>query len=201
MESWELNGYTLEYDDDLHVYLVDGVIVLSVTQVLGVKFGNKYSNVSPEVLRRAGTRGTKVHKDIEDYCTKGINIGSKEVNNFRFLKQYYDFDVIKNEIPVIISKDGVALCAGRLDMIIDLHGERAVADIKTTSTLDKEYLAYQLNLYRLGVLECYPELGDITTLYGIHIREDKRKLAPIPVNESIAWDILEKYESEAENGV
>lgn len=194
MESWNLNGYTLEYDDDTHTYLVDGVIVPSVTQVLKVKFGGMYESVAPEVLKKAGERGTAVHKSIEDYCTKGIDLGTTEVRHFRFLKNYYDLKPVKNEIPIIVCKDDIPVTAGRLDMILDIGGDRAVADIKTTSTLNKEYLAYQLNLYRLGVLQCYPDLGDITKLYGIHIREDKRKLVEIPVNEGVAWDILEEYE-------
>ena len=196
MESWNLNGYTLEYDDDTHTYLVDGVIVPSVTQVLKVKFGGMYESVAPEVLKKAGERGTAVHKSIEDYCTKGIDLGTTEVRHFRFLKNYYDLKPVKNEIPIIVCKDDIPVTAGRLDMILDIGGDRAVADIKTTSTLNKEYLAYQLNLYRIGVLQCYPYLGDITKLYGIHIREDKRKLVEIPVNEGIAWDILADYERE-----
>jgi hypothetical protein len=194
MESWNLNGYTLEYDDDTHTYLVDGVIVPSVTQVLKVKFGGMYESVAPEVLKKAGERGTAVHKSIEDYCTKGIDLGTTEVRHFRFLKNYYDLKPVKNEIPIIVCKDDIPVTAGRLDMILDIGGDRAVADIKTTSTLNKEYLAYQLNLYRLGVLQCYPNLGAITKLYGIHIRKDKRKLVEIPVNEGVAWDILEEYE-------
>ena len=196
MESWNLNGYTLEYDDDTHTYLVDGVIVPSVTQVLKVKFGGMYESVAPEVLKKAGERGTAVHKSIEDYCTKGIDLGTTEVRHFRFLKNYYDLKPVKNEIPIIVCKDDIPVTAGRLDMILDIGGDRAVADIKTTSTLNKKYLAYQLNLYRLGVLQCYPALGAITKLYGIHIREDKRKLVEIPVNEGVAWDILADYERE-----
>lgn len=196
MESWNLNGYTLEYDDDTHTYLVDGVIVPSVTQVLKVKFGGMYTNVAPEILKKAGERGTAVHKSIEDYCTKGIDLGTTEVRHFRFLKSYYDLKPVKNEIPIIVCKDDIPVTAGRLDMIIDKGNDRAVADIKTTSTLNKEYLAYQLNLYRIGVVQCYPYLGDITKLYGIHIREDKRKLVEIPVNEGIAWDIINEYERE-----
>lgn len=196
MESWNLNGYTLEYDDDTHTYLVDGVIVPSVTQVLKVKFGGMYESVAPEVLKKAGERGTAVHKSIEDYCTKGIDLGTTEVRHFRFLKNYYDLKPVKNEIPIIVCKDDIPVTAGRLDMILDIGDDRAVADIKTTSTFNKEYLAYQLNLYRLGVLQCYPDLGAITKLYGIHIREDKRKLVEIPVNEGVAWDILADYERE-----
>ena len=196
IESFELNGHTLEYDDDTHTYLVDGVIVPSVTQVLKVKFGGMYTNVAPEILKKAGERGTAVHKSIEDYCTKGIDLGTTEVRHFRFLKTYYDLKPVKNEIPIIVCKGDIPVTAGRLDMIIDKGDDRAVADIKTTSTLNKEYLAYQLNLYRIGVLQCYPYLGDITKLYGIHIREDKRKLVEIPVNEGIVWDIIDEYERE-----
>lgn len=196
MESWDLNGYTLEYDDDTHTYLVDGVIVPSVTQVLKVKFGGMYTNIAHEILKKAGERGTAVHKSIEDYCTKGIDLGTTEVRHFRFLKTYYDLKPVKNEIPIIVCKGDIPVTAGRLDMIIDKGDDRAVADIKTTSTLNKEYLAYQLNLYRIGVLQCYPYLGDITKLYGIHIREDKRKLVEIPVNEGIVWDIIDEYERE-----
>ena len=68
METWELNGLTLEYDDDTHTYLVDGVIVSSVTQVLSVKFGKKYDHVDAETLKRACNYGTAVHKTIENYC-------------------------------------------------------------------------------------------------------------------------------------
>ena len=194
MESWNLNGYTLEYDDDSHTYLVDGVIVPSVTQVLKVKFGGIYESVAPEVLKRAGERGTAIHKSIEDYCTRGIDLGTKEVRHFRFLKTHYDLKPILNEIPIIVCRDGVPVTAGRLDMVVDVGEDRAIADIKTTSTLNKEYLAYQLNIYRLGVLQCYPELGDISKLYGIHIRDNTRKLVPIPINEGIAWDIIRESE-------
>ena len=71
-------------------------------------------------------------------------------------------------------------------------GDKALADIKTTSTLDKEYLAYQLNLYRLGYMQSYDE--EITKLYGVHLRDDKRKFVEIPINEGIAWDIVGEYE-------
>lgn len=194
METWNLNGYTLEYDDESHTYIVDGVIVPSVTQVIGRKFGNKYDAVAPAVLKRASERGTAIHKAIEKYCRTGEDDGSVAVRNFKFLKKYYGVEVLKNEIPVIISLDGTPLTAGRLDLIINVDGYNAVADIKTTATLDKEYLAYQLNLYRLGVLECYPELEDIKRLYGIHLKEHKRTLAEIPINEDIALDLLEEVE-------
>lgn len=192
MDTWQINGYTLEYDDESHTYIVDGVIVPSVTQILGVKFGNKYAGVNRSTLERAANRGTAIHEAIENFCKYGKYSELKELHNFRFLATYYEFRVFENETPIIIAKDGTPIAAGRLDLILDIKGDTAIADIKTTATLDKEYLAYQLNLYRIGYMQSYGI--EITQLYGVHLREDKRKLVNIPVNEGIAWDIIDEYE-------
>ena len=186
MESWEINGRTLEYFDDTHTYLVDGVIVQSVTQLLNRKFGKKYDSVDANTLKKAADRGTMIHKAIEDYC-KGIESDLEEVKDFAFLQKYYKFEVVGNELPTIVDFAGETY-AGRLDLIISfidlddtvLECEKyAVADIKTTSTLDKEYLGHQLNLYRLGVEQCYGYI--IENLYGIHLRKGTRKLVEIPI--------------------
>lgn len=198
METWSINDLALEYDDDEHIYLVDGVIVPSVTQVLKVQFGGKYANVNRSVLQRAANRGTEIHKAIENYCRGDEDlIAIKEVRNFRFLKNQYNFKVLENEKPIIIVKDGTPIAAGRLDLVLDIKDGTALADIKTTSTLDKEYLAYQLNLYRIGYMQSYGV--DITGLYGVHLRDDKRKLVSIPINEGLAWDIIAQYERGVNN--
>lgn len=197
MESWKINFYTVEYDDDTHTYLVDGVIVPSVTQVLNEKFGGKYAQVNPGTLERAAIRGTTIHKAIEDYC-KGDEelVATKEVRNFRFLQKHYKFNVLENETPIVITKEGNPIAAGRLDLVLDINGITALADIKTVSSLDKEYLAYQLNLYRIGYMQSYGT--EIKELYGVHLRDDKRKFIKIPLDEGRAWDILEQYERRKE---
>ena len=182
MESWEIDGRTLEYFPDEHLYLCDGVIVQSVTQLLNRKFGKKYDSVDANTLKKAADRGTMIHKAIEDYC-KGIESDLEEVKDFAFLQKYYKFEVVGNELPIIVDFAGETY-AGRLDMIIRFpnvpeYGKFAVADIKTTSTLDKEYLGHQLNLYRLGVAQCYGYY--IESLYGIHLRKGTRKLVEIPI--------------------
>lgn len=191
MERWELKGGVLEFDGDTHTYIYDGVILPSVTQLLKKQFPDKYEGVTDAVLKRAAERGTQAHKAIEIYCTQGDDDGSAEVRNYRFLEKNYGFKAISNEVPIVIfDADNNPLCAGRLDMILTLEsGEIAIADIKTTATLDKDYLAYQLNLYRLGAYQCYNI--DAERLYGLHIRIDKRKFVEIPVDDLIILDILE----------
>ena len=185
MESWEIDGRTLEYFPDEHLYLCDGVIVQSVTQLLNRKFGKKYDSVDANTLKKAADRGTMIHKAIEDYCKAGIESDLMEVKDFAFLQNYYKFDVKFNELPIIVDFAGETY-AGRLDLIISFENLtrkneiiNAVADIKTTSTLDKEYLGHQLNLYRLGVEQCYGYI--IENLYGIHLRKGTRKLVDIPI--------------------
>lgn len=195
--SETIRGHTLEYIDDIHTYLVDGVIVSSITQILKLKFGGKYDNVSRKTLQRAAEKGTEVHSAIENFCKTGEDNGLKEVHNFKFLQRAYNFRVIGNEIPVILSMDGKSVSAGRLDLVLEMDGKIGLADIKRTATLDKEYLAYQLNLYRIAYQQCYNTPIDF--LKGVHLREDTRKFVDIPINEERAIELVKEY-GRANNG-
>lgn len=190
VESWKIKGGTLEYIDESHTYIYDGVILPSVTQCLKMRFGGKYDGVPAETMKRASERGTRVHKAIENYCIIGADDESNELRNYKFLEKYYKFKAVKNELPVVLFKDGAPVCAGRLDLVLKIGNEYAVADIKTTSALDKMYLAYQLNIYRLALMQCYN--WNITKLYGVHIRENKRKFVEIPINEELVNEIIER---------
>lgn len=197
MNNWEIAGHTLEYFDDTHTYLVDGLIVPSITQILKLKFGNKYAGVNENILKRASEKGTEVHEAIEKYCKTGKLEDLKEVKNFIFLQKHYNFEVLDNEVPIILFKDDEPIAAGRLDMVLKIDGIIGGGDIKRTATLDKDYLAYQLNLYRLGYAQCYGI--EWKFLKGIHLREDKRKFVDIPINEELAWELIDDYLGGNEN--
>lgn len=177
--EWIINNKVLAFEEDTHTYYYNGIKVQSVTQLLGRKFGNKYDNIPADVLKAAAEYGTKVHKAIECYVL-GFDDGSDEVRNYKFLQNYYNFTNYRAEAPVVLTLGGKTY-AGRLDLILDFNGEKAIADIKTTSTLDREYLGHQLNLYRLGVEQSYGM--KVSSLYGIHLRGTTRKLVSIPIKE------------------
>ena len=195
METWEIKGHTLEYIDETHTYLVDGVIKPSITQILKVKFGKKYDSVDEATLQRASELGTATHKAIEDYCKLGIEDNSKELKNFKFLKNQFKFEVINNEIPIILFVDNEPVACGRLDLVL-FDKVLCLGDIKRTYTLDKEYLAYQLNLYRIGYQQCYGE--EIKGLKGLHLREDVRKYVDLPINENLALELVKEYLTKGE---
>ena len=94
-------------------------------------------------------------------------------------------------MPVILFKGGEPIAAGRLDLVISMDGKTGLADIKRTSALDKEYLAYQLNMYRIAYQQCYDR--DITFLKGVHLRENVRKVVDIPINEDMTKKLVNQY--------
>lgn len=191
-ECWTIKGGDLEYIDSTHTYLYNGIEIPSITTIMKIKFGNKYFGVSKEVLNRAAERGTNIHNTIENFYKHNIDDADcKELRNMKFLQKHYKFDVVDNEIPVVIFKDDVAICAGRLDLVLEIDGELGLGDIKTTSTLDLEYLAYQLNLYKIGFEQCYGK--EIHFLKGVHLRGDTRKIKDLPLNHNIAWALIDEY--------
>lgn len=187
----DITGHALEYYDEEHIYICDGVIVPSITQILKLKFGGKYSKVSGAVLNRAAEKGTAVHKAIQDYCERGEDSDLIELRNFKFLQKQYKFEVLQNEVPVILFKDDIPVAAGRLDLVLKMDDKIGGADIKRTSTLDKEYTALQLNLYRIAYYQCYGIEWQF--LKAVHLRENVRKFVDLPINEELAWNVVKKY--------
>lgn len=175
------NGKELEYIEPEHLYIVDGIIVPSVTQVLRSKFGGKYAGIPAATLNQAAERGTAIHKSIETYYTQGVDDGREELRNIQWLSDKYGFVVVDNEVPVVIEKAGEPVAAGRLDLVLEQDAVLGLADIKTTASLDKEYLGYQLNLYRIGYEQTYgKKIGFLT---GIWLRGEKRRYIEIPISD------------------
>lgn len=191
METFSIKGGTLEYFDDTHTYLYEGLMLPSVSQILGTKYKNDYASVPPAVLNNAAQRGTAVHKAIENFNVYGYDDGSEAVRNFKFLQKQYVFEVLDSELPLVIFKDDMPIACGRLDMTMLMDGQTGIADIKTVSTLNKEKIAYQLNLYRIGLMQSYGV--DAQFLKIIHIRDGIRKVIDSPINEGMTWELIDKY--------
>ena len=192
MESWEIAGGLLEYIDNTHTYIYNGIILPSITQILKIKFGNKYDGVSKEVLQKASEKGTKVHETIENYEKRSMeNPNCVELRNYKFLKRQFKFECLDNEVPIVLFLEQKPVCAGRIDLILKENEDVGIGDIKRTSSFDKEYVAYQTNLYRIGYQQCYGV--KISFLRGLHLREDTRKYIKLPINEEMSLKLLKKY--------
>lgn len=119
-----------------------------VTSILGqVLFPTKYEGIDPEILARAAQRGTRIHQlcqatdtiptderdEDEDYTA--------DVLAYRELKEQEGITMIANEYLVSDSENQIASQIDCIDSSLNLY------DIKTTYTLDTEYVSWQLSFY------------------------------------------------------
>lgn len=165
-ESWNIRGHTLEYDDESHTYLCDGLIVPSVTEIIREHLGSKYDGVPADVLAEAARKGTLLHEIIES-AEKSASAEtyelssdeaemSDEFSSYLRLKKEYGLTCEGNEMPLLIYHKGRIVAAGRMDMLaFNGDGELGIIDFKRTYELDDEYLAFQLTLYGMGVKYSY----------------------------------------------
>ncbi len=193
MEAWEINGHYVEFDSKSHIYIADGVIVPSVTQILKTRF-NDYASVSRSVLERASAKGTELHKAIEVYEKTGQESDLKEFKNYLFLKKHIRFKNISNEIPIIYEEAGRVLFAGQIDQIIEIEGILGINDFKRVSSPNKDKIAYQLNLYKMGYEQSYQK--QIKHLSFMQLREDTRRFYPLPINEQATKSLLKEFYQE-----
>lgn len=190
MKTWTINGHTLEFDEEAHIYICDGIILPSVTQILKFKF-NDYAGVPKYIMEQASEKGTALHEAIELYETTGQTSNLKEFRNYLFIKKQKCFKNISNELPIIYEENGKVLFAGQLDQIIEIDNELGINDFKRVSAPNKEKIAYQLNLYKLGYEQSYHK--QIKFLNFTQLREDTRKFVSLPINEEATRKLIKEY--------
>jgi len=143
--------YTIRFEEEGHKYFVsDGVMeveVPSATTILSATvFKNKYSGIPQFVMDKAAQFGNGVHKAIEtkDYAEiadNDLQLGC--ILDYQDLLNDNNVEEVGHEIITHYNLD----YAGTCDLLIKVNGQLAIADIKTTSKLDKEYLSWQMSFY------------------------------------------------------
>lgn len=157
----------IEFIEEGHIYLMDGVIIPSVSEVLHFIFPDKYAGIDKEILNKKAEYGSKIHEAIE--CIEQgktlPELGSIQefsISQYKRLKEKYKIEVIDQE-QMINFKDKYC---GRFDMIANVNGFYSLCDIKTTAALDKEYLSWQLSYYELAFISMYG-VSNFDKLYAI----------------------------------
>ena len=133
----------IEFREDTHEYFLDGRKLISVTQLMR-KHGlaPSYDAVPSEILRAKAERGTLIHKEIENYIKRREFGFTNELENFVSHIKKHDVTPLASEF--IVHNDVVA---GTVDMISEELGEVVINDFKTTATLHKEAVSWQLSIY------------------------------------------------------
>lgn len=175
----------LTFNEDAHEYQVNGEIIPSVSEIIRFIAREVYGEVVQSVLDNAADRGTRVHKatqmldvvhDVE--CDEDI---------VPYIQAYVQF--LRDHKPhwSAIEKSMYSpekKFAGTIDRIGELDGKTTIADIKTSSSLQKVLYGAQLNLYRMMAEENGIKVDRIVI---VHLQKDGRyKLVDMPVDDNVA---------------
>ncbi len=149
----------IDFIEEQHLYLVDGILVKSVTQILQLIFPDKYKGIDKRILNNKAKFGTDGHSIIEHLDVSNLEIAKEEVLNIKNkdlqictreylrLVKNYQIEPLEHELKVSYEH----LYAGTLDMIANVNEIESLIDIKFTAELDKEYLGWQLGMYALAL--------------------------------------------------
>lgn len=149
----------LVFDEEKHLYVYDGHIYPSVTEICAPL--QSFTDVSPSVLQQAQRRGTQVHEycQLIDY---GVTPDELEVEPelagyvlayMRFLRDYKPQWTMVEQ-PLVSTAQHYA---GTLDRFGKIDGKTYLVDLKTTAQPKRQTLiswACQLEGYQ-RMLECY----------------------------------------------
>lgn len=146
----------VEFIESSHTYLLAGVLLPSVSEIISWHLGDKYSQVPEHILVRAQVYGTRVHEAIEQYVSTltVCEEYAEEVSKYASLEEEHHIEIFDTEQIIHYGE----AYAGRFDMIGTVNGEPALIDIKTTYRINKDSLALQLGLYRMALqmpLKCF----------------------------------------------
>lgn len=137
-----LNQSDVVFYENTHTYISsDGKRLSGVTSLLSRQiFKHKYDGISRQVLDNAAKRGSELHEAIEFFDSIGGEADTEELKWYEEMKEKMGLSPLANEY-LVSDNDHVA---SSIDMV---YTDLTIADAKSTSKLDKEYLSWQLSIY------------------------------------------------------
>lgn len=158
------------FEPDTHTYTnQQGNKLCGVTTMLRkYLFADKYKGVPADVLKHAAQHGTRVHEQTQlaicGFKTKDTLPETKAI--IKTLKQN---KLTPIEAEYLITDNQT--CASSIDIVLsDKNQNITLADIKTTETLDTEYVAWQLSIY--AYLFEQQTNHPVTEIIAIHARNN-----------------------------
>lgn len=186
----ELNQSNVVFTPEDHRYFLNGKELSGITGLIKSQlFSDKYKDVPKSVLDRAAEHGTMVHESIEllDGGFAPVET-TPELESYKRIKADNGFKTLANEYIVTDSEH----FASGIDLVFTDGGKNIIlADIKTTSVLDKDYCRWQLSIYAYLFELQNPDLK-VSRLYALWFCGDKSEFAEIErIDTEIVKDLLQ----------
>jgi len=196
----KLKQSKVKYDPIEHTYLLNGIFLSGITGIISrYFFPKKYDGIPKHILENAKEKGHRVHTACELYDEAGLTshgvvelqryISICEENGLKHLASEY---IVSDEKHVATPIDKVFEAGKNL---VD------IGDIKTTYSLDKEYLSWQLSICAY-LFELQNKRIKVNKLYAIWLREDKDDLVEIErKSDQAVIDLLTRAAYDIDNEV
>ena len=145
---------SLEFVEDIHAYLYDGVIIPSVSELIRFKFPDAYKGVPEKVLKSKASYGTKVHQNVESFVNGEFTMdelkNSKKDPNIKLAVEQFEY-FRKNWAFHVKDMEQIVCYQGRYAGTYDIRTiDDLIIDLKTTSEIHEDWLSWQLGLYYLA---------------------------------------------------
>lgn len=174
--SYILPNSGVQFIEDPRGYWIGDKQLQGITGILSRHlFADKYDSVPAYILENAANRGSIVHDACRDWDMVGsYYITDKDREDDKvveFIESYIRVSE-KHKLKPIYSEylvtDGTHY-ASAIDTVFEVDELLALGDIKTTYKLDKEYLSWQLSIYKY-LFEKQTGLK-VEKLYAIWVRD------------------------------
>lgn len=180
----------IRFDKEQHRYFLGVAELSGITGFLKKRvFPNKYKDIQQWILDRAASNGTLIHESIE-LLDGGFPPAemSNELKSYQRIKKENNLTTVANEY-IVTDKEHFA---SGIDLVLTNDKEEIIlADIKTTSVLDKEYVSWQLSIYAYLFEMQNPSLK-ANKLFVIWLRGDKSEYAEVErIDTEIIKDLLQ----------
>lgn len=150
----------------------NGRYLSGITSLLSRQlFQDKYDGIPQATLNAAAAKGSAIHEECADLATFGVAGTYPETEAFARLLTREGIEPLEAEYTV---SDGehYASKIDLLDRLLNLY------DIKTTSTIDTEYVSWQLSIYA-HLFELQNPGLQVGRLSAIHLRGKRAKLVRV----------------------
>lgn len=186
----QLQDSGVSFDAEAHRYFLNGKELSGITGLLHKQvFPQMYADIPQFVLDRAAERGTMIHESIELLDAGFAPAESTpELENYKSIKVENGLTTVANEYLVTDKKH----FASGIDLVLsDKEDNIILADIKTTSVLNLDYVQFQLSIYAYMFELQNPELK-VSRLYALWLRGDKSEFAEVErIDTAIVKDLLQ----------
>lgn len=138
----------LRFEEERHIYTMNGQVLPSVTTVMQFLNNELYKGIDEEVMRVAAGRGTAVHNAVENYALYGIkDIEPKYGGYFDAFVKWW-----KENRPEPLATESrmyhkYLRYSGTADMLCIIHGKKVLIDYKTSAAVNAMLTGVQLEAY------------------------------------------------------